>query len=217
MPIRRILLIASVAFLAVSIAVASLGLTAWSDPQGKRAPVKPTGPAQDATARAKAVLASRLGVSADQVAVESVQEHTWSDTSLDLPEPDMMYAQVLTDGHIVTLSHDGRTYAYHVAGETVVYADPDDTAPGAPADPGDDPAEKAKAVLASRLGVSADQIAVDSVQEHTWSDTSLGLPEPDMMYAQVLTDGHIVTLSHGGRTYVYHVAGETVKLNPAGN
>ena len=83
-----------------------------------------------------------------------------------------------------------------------------------PTGPASDAAERARADLAARLGTTRDKIAIVSVQEHTWNDASIGLPEPGMMYAQVLTPGHIVTLRYGGRTYVYHVAGETVKLNP---
>ncbi len=74
--------------------------------------------------------------------------------------------------------------------------------------------ERALADLAQRLGIDADKIAVDSAEPQTWNDTSLGLPEPGMMYAQVVTEGHTVTLSYAGKTYTYHVAGEVVRLAP---
>jgi hypothetical protein len=75
-------------------------------------------------------------------------------------------------------------------------------------------AERARAALAERLHASADQIEVVSVEEHTWNDASLGLAEPGMMYAQVVTIGQIVTLRQSGQTYVYHVAGQQAKLRP---
>ena len=74
--------------------------------------------------------------------------------------------------------------------------------------------ERAVDDLVARLGVTREAVETVSVEAHTWSDASLGLPEPGMAYAQVLTDGFIVTLRSTGKTYVYHVAGEAVKLNP---
>ena len=115
---RHLLLIAGIVVVALSAALVSLGPTAWSGSQGRPSP-QPSGPALAAAERARAELAARLGVAAERITVESAEEHTWSDASLGLPEPGMMYAQVLTEGHIVTLSHGGKTYVYHVAGETV--------------------------------------------------------------------------------------------------
>ncbi len=92
----------------------------------------------------------------------------------------------------------------------------DKPAAGVPAGPGNDAAERARAALVSQLGVAPEQIKVEATEAHTWNDASLGLPEEGMMYAQVITDGYIVTLSHAGKQYVYHVAGETVKLDPNG-
>ncbi|HOR00427.1 MAG TPA: hypothetical protein PLJ35_16570 [Anaerolineae bacterium] len=74
--------------------------------------------------------------------------------------------------------------------------------------------ERALADLAQRLHVAAGEITVSSAEPQTWNDASLGLPEPGMMYAQVITEGHVVTLSHAGQTYVYHLAGEAVRLKP---
>jgi hypothetical protein len=58
--------------------------------------------------------------------------------------------------------------------------------------------------LAQRLGLKADQIQLVSVQAVEWSDTSLGCPQPGMMYAQVITSGYRVTLEAEGQTYDYH-------------
>jgi hypothetical protein len=37
-----------------------------------------------------------------------------------------------------------------------------------------------------------------------WSDTSLGCPEPGMMYAQVITPGFLVMIEAEGQQYEYH-------------
>ncbi|OEU72367.1 MAG: hypothetical protein BA864_06390 [Desulfuromonadales bacterium C00003093] len=62
---------------------------------------------------------------------------------------------------------------------------------------------KVKADLASRLGVTENEISVVSVEAITWNDTSLGCPEKGMMYAQVLTHGYRIILKAGGKQYDY--------------
>lgn len=65
----------------------------------------------------------------------------------------------------------------------------------------------AKADLADRLNIDAGAIAVVSVQEVDWPDRSIGCPQPDMVYAQVITNGSRIILSHNGIAYHYHSAG----------
>lgn len=68
----------------------------------------------------------------------------------------------------------------------------------------------AMADLAADLGLAEDEIIPISVEAHTFPDASLGLPQKDMQYAQVLTPGYIMTLSVDGQTYTYHGADTTV-------
>lgn len=42
------------------------------------------------------------------------------------------------------------------------------------------------------------------VEDKEWSDTSLGCPKKDMMYAQVITPGFLIILSGDGKNYTYH-------------
>jgi hypothetical protein len=65
----------------------------------------------------------------------------------------------------------------------------------------------ARTDLAARLGVSEDVIAVRSAQAVTWSDASLGCPQPGMAYAQVPEDGTFIELEHAGTVYPYHSGG----------
>jgi hypothetical protein len=64
--------------------------------------------------------------------------------------------------------------------------------------------DMATADLAERLGVDPSIIAVVGVEGQTWSDASLGCPEPDRLYAQVLVDGFRILLSVGDDRYEYH-------------
>jgi len=61
--------------------------------------------------------------------------------------------------------------------------------------------------LSDRLGVDATAIRVVAVEEVTWSDTSLGCPQPGMNYAQVLTDGMRVILEANAVFYDYRADG----------
>ncbi|MBE0431386.1 MAG: hypothetical protein IBX67_06135 [Dehalococcoidia bacterium] len=66
------------------------------------------------------------------------------------------------------------------------------------------PVEQAKEDLAGRKGIDKGEIEVVKVEAVNWPDTSLGCPQPDMMYAQVITPGFRILLSYAGETYVYH-------------
>jgi len=64
--------------------------------------------------------------------------------------------------------------------------------------------EGARQDLARQLAVSEGEIRVVSAESVQWSDTSLGCPEPGMMYAQVITPGYKFVLEHEGKQYDYH-------------
>lgn len=60
--------------------------------------------------------------------------------------------------------------------------------------------------MAAQTGASPDEISVVAVEEVTWSDAALGCPQPDMVYAQVLTPGYQITLDYEGVIFTYHTA-----------
>jgi hypothetical protein len=67
--------------------------------------------------------------------------------------------------------------------------------------------------LAQRLDLAPDTIQVVSVEAVEWSDTSLGCPQPGLMYAQVITPGFRVVLEAEGEAYEYHAdAGRSLVL-----
>lgn len=85
---------------------------------------------------------------------------------------------------------------------------PTQMTPAAPqsfAVPADDPTvQKAVADLAARLGIAPDAITVLSVEAVTWPDSSMGCPQPGMVYLQVLVEGLRIHLSAEGTLYEYH-------------
>jgi hypothetical protein len=91
--------------------------------------------------------------------------------------------------------------------------------PGKPAAPTTGPADsadvvKAKSDLAKRAGAAVADIKTRSVEAVNWPDASLGCPQPDMMYAQVVTPGQRIVLEAGGQTYEYHSGGANVVFCP---
>lgn len=79
--------------------------------------------------------------------------------------------------------------------------------PGPSASPPGGAAAEAVADLAARLEVAEDDVVVDSVEEVTWRDGSLGCAEKGTMYTQALVDGSRITLRVAGQTYEYHSGG----------
>ncbi len=57
----------------------------------------------------------------------------------------------------------------------------------------------------TRTGVPKSTIELLSVEPETFSDTSLGCPEPGKMYAQVMTPGFVVLLDADGVQLDYRV------------
>lgn len=91
-----------------------------------------------------------------------------------------------------------------------------DPAGGRDADPENQPAvtvppsaqahvDAAVADLAARLGADAEGISVADFRAVTWSDASLGCPQPDMNYIQRLTPGTLLVLrAPNGTRHEYH-------------
>jgi len=69
--------------------------------------------------------------------------------------------------------------------------------------------------LVRRLGVDAARVKVVSAEAVTWSDASLGCPQPGQMYAQVLTPGYRILLEVDGERYAYHGSKTRIDLCPA--
>lgn len=59
---------------------------------------------------------------------------------------------------------------------------------------------------AERLDVAVEDVTVEGWAEVTWSDGSIGCPEPGMMYTQALVPGYQLVLGVDGRLASYHAA-----------
>jgi hypothetical protein len=77
-------------------------------------------------------------------------------------------------------------------------------------EPPEDMVSQAIADLAARLRVPSSEIELIRFEEITWSDGSLGCPEPGKFYTQALVDGHRVILGHEDRVFLYHAGRDGV-------
>ncbi len=96
-------LTAGVLFGALSLAIGQAGCTA------ERGPESPADIARQA-------VAAELGVGIAATRVVRMESRDFPDTSLDCPDPGMLYAQVITPGNQVIVEADGRRFDVRVAG-----------------------------------------------------------------------------------------------------
>jgi hypothetical protein len=78
--------------------------------------------------------------------------------------------------------------------------------------PMDEPIIEAIKELSKKLGLKQDDIKVISIEEATWPDTSLGLPEKGMSYAQMLVEGYRIILSAGQKRFEVHTGNGIIKI-----
>jgi len=66
------------------------------------------------------------------------------------------------------------------------------------------------------LGVSLDQIQIETVEQREWPDSCLGLGGPEESCAQVMTPGWLVVFSIDGQEYRFRAdeAGTTIRQEP---
>ncbi len=58
--------------------------------------------------------------------------------------------------------------------------------------------------LAARLGADISSVNVLEIAQMEWSDSSLGCPQPETLYAQVITPGYLIVMESGGQLFNYH-------------
>lgn len=67
--------------------------------------------------------------------------------------------------------------------------------------------EMAKKDLAQRLSVSVGEISLVEAKPVVWPDSSMGCPQPGMVYLQIPEDGALIVLQFEGVSYEYHNGG----------
>ena len=64
--------------------------------------------------------------------------------------------------------------------------------------------EFSRKVLAQRLGIEEDSIALSGARQVNWRSSALGCPEPGMSYTQALVPGALIYFRVGDEVHAYH-------------
>jgi hypothetical protein len=76
----------------------------------------------------------------------------------------------------------------------------------------DTAAERAKADLADRLGISTEDISIQSIEDKDFPDASLGAPVGDEMSAQMISSGWRIILAAQDGEYEYRADKYSLRL-----
>ncbi len=171
----------------------------------------PDSPAQQRAVDALTPLvAAQLGIAPEALRIVEMEQVTWSDASLGCPQPDHMYADVLTPGwHVVYEDAEGHSYNVHTGEdlENFVICDvpaPDSRAPEAEPGQGNPAVEAALNLLIRTLDAPRDELEVLSSEAREWPDTCLGCPGVEEMCAMVITPGYRIEIMYEGIEHVVH-------------
>jgi hypothetical protein len=150
-----------------------------------------------------------LGISIDQVKVVSVEAVDWPNGCLGVQRIGVMCTQQIVPGFRIILEANGQQYEYHTngSGSEIVPADNQQ-----PIQVPDDAVQAATGDLAKALGVSQDQVSLVSSTIIEWPDSCLGIQQPNIACAQIVTPGYLILLEANGHRYEYHsdAAGDQV-------
>jgi len=152
-------------------------------------------------------LSRRLNTDPRLIRVIQVIPKEWPDTSLGCAEKDKSYNQVMTPGYIILLKYDNQRFEVHTDknGNAVMCSKDEGKNPNVGSSPIEERAIiAAKRELASKKGLQLGEIELVSITSRNWSDSSLGCPEPGMMYMQVITPGYVVKLKARDNIYEVH-------------
>ena len=152
-------------------------------------------------------LAAHLDVPVDTISVDTVRTVDWPDSSIGCPQPGEAYMQVITPGHRITLRVDGNFHFVHEANGRAFVCERRKAVGGVTPQLELEWAEmavEARRDLAGRLGVEEDQVIIGAGEQTTFSDASLGCPEPGIEYDSGNRDGYVLRLRYGSRNFTYH-------------
>lgn len=72
--------------------------------------------------------------------------------------------------------------------------------------------DMASSFLAGKLGVAPAELTFVRAEPTDWADASLGCPQPDVAYAQVITPGYKLTFDRDSAAYVVHTNRDATQI-----
>lgn len=173
----------------------------------------------------RAAAATVAEVQKDRVVIVEATPTEFPSTALGCPDPGKMYAEVIVPGYVVIAEAGGERYQFHTdadGSQVIRCGEPSkgDRKMETPTTPAGEPLIRSATELVSReTGLAASELTLVSAEAVEWPDTSLGCPQPGMMYAQVITPGfRLLFQGPGGDMFEVHTnrSGSSMVLCPAG-
>ncbi len=161
-------------------------------------------PAQRAALNA---LMEALNLPADQITFISTEAVEWPDGCLGLHRIDVMCTMATVPGFRIILEANGQQYVYHTNQDGSVAAAALDSAVA--------PTRAALQALAKALGIDMQSITLVSVEPKEWPDACLGVAQPGLACAQIITPGWLIVLEANGLRYEYHTNADGSAALPA--
>jgi hypothetical protein len=184
------------------------------------ASVSPAADEAAAADLARLTLAAHLKAPESELSIDSVEAHTWNDSSLGCGKPGTMALQVITEGYAVTIHANDRAYRVHVSGKNAVICDQPlltrkEISRPAHARGLDVVIGQASQDLAKRLGVDPAEIRLYGTQPQQWADNTLGCPQAGEVVVAKPVNGFKLFFRYKGRIYTYHSDLSDVRPCPA--
>jgi hypothetical protein len=144
---------------------------------------------------ARRALAERLGIPFDQISVVGQTPVDWPDACLGLPAEDEMCAMVIVPGYEISLQIEDQLFVFRTNEDGSQIREASNQVPAS---------ERMRDILAQRLGVSLAQVEPVSEEQVEWPDACLGVYQPDVMCAEVITPGYRLVYMVDGEEFVVH-------------
>ena len=162
-------------------------------------------------------LAFNLNIPTSRVQIVSVENAEWGQDTLGCADNNVYQEAIIkntldatqVEGLRYTLLVGNTIYEYHtentdrylrcseqgiVSGEVLIAVDPLAA----------ETLRVVQTLLAEELDLSSRRVQLVDMQPVTWSDTSLGCPDPDQTYTQVDIQGYHIVVSVADELYIYH-------------
>jgi len=175
---------------------------------------------EEIAAALKPDLADKLGVDVKTLHLVSMKAVEWRDASLGCPQPDEMYAQVITPGwQFIFEDEAGNTYDVRApqGGKSFVVCE-DGAQPRPTPSTGTIAPERvietAKRFVAERKDLSVTALSVEQAEAVEWRNGCLECAGVNEMCTMVITPGYRIILRAGGARYEVHTdeSGSSVRL-----
>jgi hypothetical protein len=168
-------------------------------------------PADLDSAREAAVtsLSSTLDLPPDQIELVTAQAVIWPNSCMGVQRGGVLCINKQVPGFVIVLGANGKQYEFHTNqdGSLIV--------PAGGAQASGVARDAVKKHLALMLGIDANQITVVSDTEVEWPDSCLGVAQPGIMCAMMVTPGYLILLRANDLEYEYHTNMDGSEIQPA--